>query len=127
MIDNHERCPLRGAEKPPGTTTFAVDLGFGVIVIRQVPALVCSQCGEAWIADSVASRLEAVVTAHARIGLSFKYCGGRTSQRETNRAAEMLPPSRGVERRPRRVPIRPGIGKARRAPRDCPALKPWKW
>ena len=61
MIDNHGICPLCRAQKQPGATTFTVDLGFGVIVIRQVPALVCGQCGEAWIEDPIASRLEAVV------------------------------------------------------------------
>jgi YgiT-type zinc finger domain-containing protein len=55
------RCPLCGGAKEPGTTTFAVDLGFGVVVVRQVPALVCTICGEAWIEDAVAARLERVV------------------------------------------------------------------
>ncbi len=42
-------------------TTFTVDLGFGVVVVRNVPALVCSQCGADWIADDVAERLESMV------------------------------------------------------------------
>lgn len=60
---NHDlgRCPLCGGEKEPGTTTFTVDLSFGVLVVRDVPALVCSQCGEAWIEDEVAAKLEALV------------------------------------------------------------------
>lgn len=60
---NHDpgRCPLCGGEKEPGTTTFTVDLSFGVLVVRDVPALVCSQCGEAWIEDEVAAQLEALV------------------------------------------------------------------
>ena len=32
-----------------GKTTFTVDLGFGVVVVRDVPATVCSQCGADWI------------------------------------------------------------------------------
>ncbi|MGC8784352.1 MAG: type II toxin-antitoxin system MqsA family antitoxin [Armatimonadota bacterium] len=55
------RCPLCGGEKQPGTTTFAVDLQFGVVVVRNVPALVCTQCGDAWIDDPVAARLEDIV------------------------------------------------------------------
>ncbi|MBN2498044.1 MAG: type II toxin-antitoxin system MqsA family antitoxin [Deltaproteobacteria bacterium] len=58
---NLGRCPLCGGEKQPGTTTFAVDLDFGVVVVRSVPALVCSQCGDAWIEDPVALKLEGVV------------------------------------------------------------------
>ena len=34
-----------------------------VVVVRQVPALVCSMCGEAWIEDAVAAKLEGVVEA----------------------------------------------------------------
>jgi len=61
MSEHLGQCPLCGGDKEAGTTTFTVDLGFGVVVIRDVPALVCSLCGEAWIEDAVAARLEAVV------------------------------------------------------------------
>jgi len=54
-------CPLCKGEKMPGTTTFTVDLGFGVLVVRDVPALVCSQCGADWIINDVAAYLETVV------------------------------------------------------------------
>jgi YgiT-type zinc finger domain-containing protein len=54
-------CPLCKGTKRPGTTTFTVDLGFGVVVIRNVPALVCSQCGADWIEDEVAKRIERVI------------------------------------------------------------------
>ncbi len=55
------RCPLCGGAKKAGKTTFTVDLGFGVVVVRDVPATVCSQCGADWIADMVASKLEEIV------------------------------------------------------------------
>jgi YgiT-type zinc finger domain-containing protein len=58
---NAGACPLCGGTKKSGTTTFTADLGFGVVVIRQVPATVCSQCGADWIADDVAGRIEALV------------------------------------------------------------------
>lgn len=54
-------CPLCGGGKKAGRTTFTVDLGFGVVVVRDVPALVCSQCGADWIDDSIASKLEEIV------------------------------------------------------------------
>jgi len=41
-----ERCPLCGGDKKQGQATYTVDLGFGVVVVRNVPAKVCSQCGE---------------------------------------------------------------------------------
>ena len=61
MSANLGRCPLCGGQKQPGTTTFAVDLKFGVVVVRDVPALVCGTCGDAWIEDPVAAKLEGVV------------------------------------------------------------------
>ena len=61
MSQNFARCPLCGGDKRPGTTTFAVDLKFGVVVVREVPALVCSNCLDAWIDDPVAARLEIVI------------------------------------------------------------------
>lgn len=54
-------CPLCGGKKEAGTTTFTVDLAFGIVVVRGVPALLCSQCGEAWIEDPVAAKLESLV------------------------------------------------------------------
>jgi YgiT-type zinc finger domain-containing protein len=54
-------CPVCAGTKTPGTTTFTVDLGFGVVVVRDVPTLVCDQCGENWIEDTVAERLEQTV------------------------------------------------------------------
>ena len=62
MKDSKEdSCPLCGGKKKLGTTTFTADLGFGVVVVRNVPATVCSQCGEDWIADAVAERIETLV------------------------------------------------------------------
>lgn len=61
MSEGKGRCPLCGGDKEAGTTTFAVDLSFGVVVVREVPALVCSQCGDAWIDHPVAMKLEDVV------------------------------------------------------------------
>lgn len=48
--------------KSPITT-----LATGLVVVRRVRATVCSQCGEEWIDDATAHRLEQVVNA-ARSG-----------------------------------------------------------
>ncbi len=61
MSDSFGRCPLCGGGKRAGTTTFAVDLKFGVVVVRDVPALVCEICGEAWIDDPIAAKLESAI------------------------------------------------------------------
>ena len=54
------QCALCGGQKEAARTIFAVDLGRGVLVVRNVPALVCAQCGEEWIGDDVAAKLEAL-------------------------------------------------------------------
>ena len=46
-----------------GITTITVELGFGVVVIRQVPATVCSQCGEEWLDDATSAKVEEIVNA----------------------------------------------------------------
>lgn len=58
-----EKCPLCGGDKKEGHTTYSVDLDFGVVVVRDVPAKVCSQCGEEWIDAEVARRLEEIVNS----------------------------------------------------------------
>lgn len=55
------KCPLCGGDKKPGRTMFSADLGFGVVVVRDVPATVCSQCGADWIDDDTAERVGEVV------------------------------------------------------------------
>jgi YgiT-type zinc finger domain-containing protein len=56
-----DACPICGGLKRPGRTTFTAELGFGVVVVRNVPATVCSQCGADWISDEVAGRIETLV------------------------------------------------------------------
>ena len=56
-----EKCPLCKSEKTAGVTTYSVDLGFGVVVVRGVPAKICSQCAEEWIEADTAKELEKIV------------------------------------------------------------------
>ncbi len=61
MKQDKTKCPICQGEKQMSTTTFTVDLKFGVVVVRNVPATVCEQCGEEWIADKEAAQLENIV------------------------------------------------------------------
>jgi YgiT-type zinc finger domain-containing protein len=54
-------CPLCAGALTDGTTTFTVDYEQGVVVARHVPALVCDQCGEAWLKDDISATLERLV------------------------------------------------------------------
>ncbi len=58
---NTSSCPLCKGNKTEGYTLFSVDMGFGVVVVRHVPATVCEQCGAEWFSDAVAARLESIV------------------------------------------------------------------
>ncbi len=45
------------------TTKFIVDLGNCVVIVKNVPARICRQCGEESYNDKVAQQLEKIVTA----------------------------------------------------------------
>jgi YgiT-type zinc finger domain-containing protein len=67
MSDTNDICPICGGKKSKGKTTFSADLGSSVVVVREVEASVCSQCGEEWIDDATARQLEQIVNdARAR-------------------------------------------------------------
>jgi len=55
-------CPVCGNGRlVDGTTTFTADVDGTLLVVRNVPALVCDVCGEAYIDDEIAEELEASV------------------------------------------------------------------
>ncbi len=67
MSNTNQLCPICGGKKSKGKTMFSADLGSGVVVVREVDATVCSQCGEEWIDDATARQLEQIVNdARAR-------------------------------------------------------------
>ena len=59
--DKAQKCFACGGTMEPGQTTFTADFGSGVVVIRNVPATVCSQCGMEWIDDEITERIEKIV------------------------------------------------------------------
>jgi YgiT-type zinc finger domain-containing protein len=42
-------------------TAFMADLGACIVIVKNVPSQVCSQCGEVSYSDEVAQRLEKIV------------------------------------------------------------------
>lgn len=50
-------------------TTFMVDAGNCIVIVKNVPSQVCSQCGETSYSDSVAAQLE-IIVSEARKALS---------------------------------------------------------
>jgi YgiT-type zinc finger domain-containing protein len=56
-----KKCLLCKADYEKAYTTFTYDSGEMIIVIRKVPALVCSQCGEEWIDDKTSDKIEQII------------------------------------------------------------------
>jgi YgiT-type zinc finger domain-containing protein len=43
-------------------TTFMVDIGNCIVIVKSVPSQVCSQCGETSYSDNVVAELEKIVS-----------------------------------------------------------------
>jgi len=61
MSSTKNICPLCGGLKKQGTTTFTVDMEDTLVVIRNVPATLCSLCGNEWLSDEIATNIESIV------------------------------------------------------------------
>jgi YgiT-type zinc finger domain-containing protein len=59
--ENVKRCPLCGGELQDGVTTIPFLIGEKVAVIRNVPAEICSDCGEACMKSSVVGNIESIL------------------------------------------------------------------
>ena len=44
-------------------TTFMADAANSIVIVKNVPSQVCSQCGETSYSDDVASQLEIIVSS----------------------------------------------------------------
>ena len=55
----------------PGTTTLSIDNGTTVVVIRNVPAEICSNCGEEYIDANTMKDIEKIVASAQKAGLNI--------------------------------------------------------
>jgi len=60
-VPENERCFFCGGKLENRITTLPFVVGDSVIVIRQIPAEVCTQCGEAIVSSRVARRVDQIV------------------------------------------------------------------
>jgi len=44
-----------------GFTTFTVDMGKCIVIVKNVPAFICDQCGDTCYSDETSGRLEEIV------------------------------------------------------------------
>jgi YgiT-type zinc finger domain-containing protein len=64
------KCGICKAEMEDQSVTYTEDIAEGVVVIRHVPAQVCTECGNTWYAAATALRLEKIVDALSALPLS---------------------------------------------------------
>ena len=55
------RCFFCKGEMERTTTKFILDLGYCVVIVKNVPAMVCKQCGEKTFDSDTMERLEQIV------------------------------------------------------------------
>ncbi|MCL2443788.1 MAG: YgiT-type zinc finger protein [Treponema sp.] len=55
------KCGICKAEMEEKTVTYTEDINQGVIVIRHIPAHVCSECGNKWYNGTVAAQIESMI------------------------------------------------------------------
>jgi len=65
------RVICKAGDTAPGTVTVTLQRGDTVVIVRDVPAAVCRNCGEYYLDEAVASKLyrqgEAAVQRHAEV------------------------------------------------------------
>ncbi|MBQ9324816.1 MAG: YgiT-type zinc finger protein [Clostridia bacterium] len=54
------KCMKCGKEAFKSTTTEAIELGFGVLVIRNIPCYKCVECDEIFYTGDVAQKIEKI-------------------------------------------------------------------
>ena len=55
------KCGICKAEMEERAVSYTEDTQQGVIVIRHVPAQICTECGNTWYSGTVAAQLEKIV------------------------------------------------------------------
>lgn len=68
------KCPSCKGRMERGKTSLPYELANNkLIVVRGVPALVCVQCGEAFIESSVLKRVEEILNAVEKDGMTLGF------------------------------------------------------
>ena len=62
MIEyNLDYCPTCEGDVIQKMTTYSIDFGFGVVVVRDVPAFICQKCGTKWFDHDTTVRLDRII------------------------------------------------------------------
>jgi YgiT-type zinc finger domain-containing protein len=60
-MTNSDMCALCGSKLREGSTDLVLKAGEELVVIRKVPALVCSCCGEAYVTPEISDKIAEVM------------------------------------------------------------------
>lgn len=66
------KCPVCGGTTKRGVTNLPIELETGLLYVKHVPADICEQCGEVFIPDDVAAKLEEIVKAARKQGVEIE-------------------------------------------------------
>jgi YgiT-type zinc finger domain-containing protein len=67
------KCPIcKNGETHPGTTTLTLERGPLTMVVRQVPAEICDNCGEDYIDEATTEKTLIQAEAAARQGVTVE-------------------------------------------------------
>ena len=67
------RCVIcQQGETAPGLVTVTLERGLSTLVFKSVPALVCENCGEAYVSDDVAARLLEIANRAVSAGVQVE-------------------------------------------------------
>jgi YgiT-type zinc finger domain-containing protein len=61
IMTSSDMCALCGGKLHEGFTELVMKAENGVIVIKKVPALVCSSCGEAYLTPEISENIDCVM------------------------------------------------------------------
>lgn len=64
----NDRCYFCGGKLEPGLATMPFVVGSSVVIIKQVPAEVCTQCGEAIMDSEVAAVVDGLLKQVQQFG-----------------------------------------------------------
>jgi YgiT-type zinc finger domain-containing protein len=59
------KCGICKAEMEEKDVTYTEDINQGIVVVRHVPAQVCTECGNTWYSVTVAMELEKLIDKFA--------------------------------------------------------------
>jgi YgiT-type zinc finger domain-containing protein len=71
---NEDTCPVCKGKMENGITDLSMRRKQSVVIVEEIPALVCSNCGEAIIESMVAQKAYDLAAEYLRPGKSLEFC-----------------------------------------------------